>query len=817
MAQEAILTYLDKKKVILDSGEFAVEAGLGHEEVINTIKSLKNSKHVDTQDIKKESCHLTAEGETYAANGSPEYQLFMAIPPEGITIVELQKKLGDSIFKIGRQHANKNKWVEMGKSQASRKVEHIDDNVKDMLVRIKNGEALNQEDFDALKRRKLISLQLWKGYSVKKGPDYALKRTKLTTDLTREHMQCGNLDGLELKDYNYLAKGKETDADDLSSDGRRFEEMPTYNYVESSFWNFDALFQPQQHPARDSHDTFFLKEPSTTRTLPEDYVARVKQIHESGGHGSKGYRYDWKREESNKNLLRTHTTAVSSRMLYALAKKPFVAKKYYSIDRVFRNEAVDRTHLAEFHQIEGLICDRGLNLGDLQGVLHDFFSRLGMTKLRFKPAYNPYTEPSMEIFGYHEGFKKWVEVGNSGMFRPEMLLPMGLPEDVRVIAWGLSLERPTMILYGIDNIRDLFGHKVELGLIKSNPICKIGLQYQPHDEDPSLPADLKGETFCALLGTHTSALELFLIQRKIKGPSWLSISKFTNCSTAERVSWCTFEVTIDCSKDIKVPTNPENTREIPLVIVTAVNLKTVINQKQNTNEIASASVVCFHKAKIDTPTLTSEWTRSGMLSHFTVVRKLEDGLFPTGFSKEAADKNSKAGSNIITSERSDILVGHNISGFDLDVLLNRVKACKVPSSMWSKIGWLKRFEMPRLNKGNTVFGSGASPGIITFLSGEREILQQTVDLGQNNLNFEPTFMDLPPAIPAAYVDAYCQARNSCHLPLAIPQRIKCSTRQLLNSVISACAGSLSLIYDYWDSVFVPIIKLGIILILMKPL
>ncbi|PWA66889.1 DNA polymerase alpha catalytic subunit [Artemisia annua] len=265
---------------------------------------------------------------------------------------------------------------------------------------------------------------------------------------------------------------------------------------------------------------------------------------------------------------------------------------------------------------------------------------------------------------------------------------------------------------------------------KEHYVLKISYPFK----DPPLPADLKGETFCALLGTHSSALELFLIKRKIKGPSWLSISKFTNCSTAQRVSWCKFEVTVDCSKDIKVATNPENTREIPPVIVTAINLKTVINQKQNTNEVASASVVCCHKAKIDTPMLASEWTRSGMLSHFTVVRKLEDGLFPMGFSKEAADKNAKAGSNIISTESSerallnrlmielhkldsDILVGHNISGFDLDVLLNRVKACKVPSSMWSKIGRLKRSEMPRLNKGNTVFGSGASPGIMSCIAG----------------------------------------------------------------------------------------------------
>ncbi|KAL8556051.1 hypothetical protein ACS0TY_003742 [Phlomoides rotata] len=391
------------------------------------------------------------------------------------------------MYKIGSTQAIKNKWIEMGKAQVSKKVPHVEDKVKDLLIRIQNGEAVGAEDIDALKKRKLISSQIWKGYSVKKGPKYAPKRKKVATDLTRENLQRGDWKEIEFKEYNFLAKGQPTEGGYLHPllKVRRqiqmiflqmgFEEMPTNNYVESSFWNFDALFQPQQHPARDSHDTFFLKEPSTTRSLPEDYVERVKRVHESGGYGSRGYGYDWKREEANKNLLRTHTTAVSSRMLYALAKGPFTPKSYYSIDRVFRNEAVDRTHLAEFHQIEGLICDRGLTLGHLIGVLHDFFSRLGMSKLKFKPAYNPYTEPSMEIFSYHEGLQKWVEIGNSGMFRPEMLQPMGLPEDVQVIAWGLSLERPTMILYGIDNIRDLFGHKVDLGLIKRNPICRLGI------------------------------------------------------------------------------------------------------------------------------------------------------------------------------------------------------------------------------------------------------------------------------------------------------------------------------------------------------
>ncbi|XP_058111358.1 phenylalanine--tRNA ligase alpha subunit, cytoplasmic isoform X2 [Magnolia sinica] len=468
-AEEAVLSFLESNEEISDSGKFSATIGIDHNEIVNIIKSLHGFRLVDAQDIKREWWVLTDEGRSYTVAGSPEVQLFLAVPPEGIPREELQKKVDPTVFKIGCSQAIKNKWVEMGKGLVSRKV-------------------IDAKDIDELKRRKLIALQTWKGYSLRKGPNFAPKRVKAVTDLTREHLQKGDWKGLEFKDYNYNARGATLEAGHLHpllkvrEQFRKiflqmgFEEMPTNNFVESSFWNFDALFQPQQHPARDSHDTFFLQDPSTTKQLPEDYVERVKHVHESGGHGSRGYGYEWKREEADKNLLRTHTTAVSSRMLYLLAQKPFSPRRYFSIDRVFRNEAVDRTHLAEFHQIEGLVCDRGLTLGDLIGVLHDFFARLGMSKLRFKPAYNPYTEPSMEIFSYHEGFKKWVEVGNSGMFRPEMLLPMGLPEDVSVIAWGLSLERPTMILYGIDNIRDLFGHKVDLGLIQTNPICRLGVQ-----------------------------------------------------------------------------------------------------------------------------------------------------------------------------------------------------------------------------------------------------------------------------------------------------------------------------------------------------
>uniref|UniRef100_A0A803KSA7 DNA polymerase n=1 Tax=Chenopodium quinoa TaxID=63459 RepID=A0A803KSA7_CHEQI len=304
-------------------------------------------------------------------------------------------------------------------------------------------------------------------------------------------------------------------------------------------------------------------------------------------------------------------------------------------------------------------------------------------------------------------------------------------------------------------------------------------------KDPPLQPDLKGDTFCTLLGSnsrqvasmlthrssrttssvdsfsngfhewilHPNALELFLVKRKIKGPSWLSVSKFSSCPSHQRVSWCKFEIAIECPEDIKESASTKNTAVIPPVIVTAISLKTIINEKQNVNEIVSASIISCSKAKIDTPMLASEWKRPGVLNHFTVVRKLGGDIWPMKFQKEVAEKNTKAGSTILvleTSERallsclmtemykldSDFLVGHNISGFDLDVLLHRaqavllsvlccnlaamsepLQACRLPSSMWSKIGRLKRATMPKLTKGSTIFGSGASPGIMSCIAG----------------------------------------------------------------------------------------------------
>ncbi|XP_042200584.1 phenylalanine--tRNA ligase alpha subunit [Callorhinchus milii] len=488
---EQVLSLLESAPGGLDSAQIAVSLGLQHQVVVGVVKSLQALGELIEAELRaSKHWELTEEGREIAEKGSHEARVYNAIPPNGITQGDLMKLPSG---KVGFSKAMSNKWIHIDKKAEGgpyiyKGIDSIKDEVKGKLLLVQQGKdsSLDNKEKNELKKRKLLSEVTLKTYWITKGSAFSTKVIKQETELTPEMIANGSWRERKFKPYNFDALGIIPECGHLHpllkvrSQFRQiflemgFTEMPTNNFIESSFWNFDALFQPQQHPARDQHDTFFISDPATATEFPMDYLERVKQVHSEGGYGSQGYKYDWKIEEAKKNLLRTHTTAVSARMLYKLAQQEaFTPVKYFSIDRVFRNETLDATHLAEFHQIEGVVADYDLTLGDLMGVLQQFFNKLGIKKLRYKPAYNPYTEPSMEIFSYHEGLKKWVEVGNSGVFRPEMLLPMGLPEGVTVIAWGLSLERPTMIKYGINNIRELVGHRVNLQMVFDSPICRL--------------------------------------------------------------------------------------------------------------------------------------------------------------------------------------------------------------------------------------------------------------------------------------------------------------------------------------------------------
>ncbi|VDM40667.1 unnamed protein product [Toxocara canis] len=472
-----------------DTLQLAAQLGVDHQKVIGAVKSLLNNEGlILTEDRSLKRVELSEEGKVMAENGSHEANVFRLVGENGIEQAEVMKQ---PFGKIGLSKALAAGWVTVDKSGGSvrlmRKVASIEDVVQKQLKSVAEGKEceIPPKALQDIKKRKLIMEVNVKSYFVKKGPSFATVIDKPELDLTPEMITSGSWKSKAFKKYNFNALGVMPAGGHLHplmkvrSEFRQiffqmgFTEMPTNRYVESSFWNFDALFQPQQHPARDAHDTFFVSDPALSFQFPEDYLERVKTVHAKGGYGSRGYNYDWKIEEAQKNVLRTHTTAVSARQLYKLAQEGFKPTKMFSIDRVFRNETLDATHLAEFHQVEGVIAERDLSLAHVMGLFTEFFRKCGITNLRFKPTYNPYTEPSMEIFAYHEGLKKWVEIGNSGMFRPEMLLPMGLPPDVNVAGYGLSLERPTMIRYGIDNIRDLFGPKVNLEMIYQNPLCRL--------------------------------------------------------------------------------------------------------------------------------------------------------------------------------------------------------------------------------------------------------------------------------------------------------------------------------------------------------
>ncbi|KAM0793624.1 Phenylalanyl-tRNA synthetase, beta subunit, cytoplasmic, variant 2 [Microbotryomycetes sp. NB124-2] len=455
------------------------------------LDSLVAREMIKYEQLTAEVFALTQEGQQIAQRGSHEYLVWSVLPgPDDSPLAakDVEAKVGKDVAKVGQGKAMKNRWIsKKGDGFVKAALDVEDATQKDLQTIASTGTHSDDKLLAELKKRKLIEKRKSFYFAIDKGSNFATTIEKLETDLTVELLNSGSWEKASFKKYNFAAEGAPTNGGALHplmkvrEEFRNiffemgFTEMPTNRFVESGFWNFDSLFVPQQHPARELQDTFYIKDPVSSDKFPADYYERVKKVHESGGFGSTGYIYPFSKEETSRLVLRTHTTSVSAAMLYEIANQPggFKPAKLFSIDRVFRNETVDATHLAEFHQVEGVVADRNLTLADLIGFMEVFFSKMGVKNLRFKPAYNPYTEPSLEIFSWHEGLRKWVEIGNSGMFRPEMLEPMGLPPDVRVHGWGLSLERPTMIRYGISNIRDLLGHKVPLDMIEKSAAVRF--------------------------------------------------------------------------------------------------------------------------------------------------------------------------------------------------------------------------------------------------------------------------------------------------------------------------------------------------------
>ncbi|MFH0808151.1 MAG: phenylalanine--tRNA ligase subunit alpha [archaeon] len=244
-----------------------------------------------------------------------------------------------------------------------------------------------------------------------------------------------------------------------------FKEMKG-NMVESGFWVFDSLFTAQDHPVRDMQDTFYLKGlkgkvPEKAKKSINCVLTNVARAHEGGVDGSKGWQQKWNQADAERVLLRTHTTCLSARQIMTVGKtmKDGESFKFFALGKCFRNETVDWSHGFEFNQTEGIVIDENANFVQLLGYLKQFFAKMGYEKLRWRPAYFAYTEPSLEIDVWHEGKGKWLELGGAGMFRPEVTIPM-FGKHVPVLAWGPGFDRIIMDFFKIEDLREMYKNDI---------------------------------------------------------------------------------------------------------------------------------------------------------------------------------------------------------------------------------------------------------------------------------------------------------------------------------------------------------------------
>ncbi len=495
--EQKTLLSLKKLDGRADVEKIAEVSGLAHAAVMRAVLTLQEKKLIKVHEQKQRIVILNEEGKHHAKRGLPERRLIDSLiklgGKEPIEKAAKDARLEKKFIPIALGWLQRKSWAALEKKRILRTEKKTLPQGSDekllSLLREKGSSTVGELDrrlqdaVSILKRRKLLEvtektvreLELtdagWQ--LVEKGLQIVSEISQLTPEL----IVSGKWREVKLRKFDVTVAGPEfypAKIHPLQRVIQRareiFLEMGFTEIrgplVETAFWNFDALFQPQDHPAREMMDTFYLSNPKAGGLPKKSVVEAVARTHENGWiTGSKGWGYKWSSKEAKRLVMRTHTTAETIKYLSEHKKPPI---KVFSVDRVYRNEQVTYKNTAEFHQIEGIVVGKGVTLRDLMGTLKTFYARFGLKKVKFWPCYFPYTEPSAEATVYVPKLKRWIELCGMGMFRPEVLAPMGIRYPV--LAWGGGLERLAMLELGLDDIRLLYGNR--LSWIRRTPVCQ---------------------------------------------------------------------------------------------------------------------------------------------------------------------------------------------------------------------------------------------------------------------------------------------------------------------------------------------------------
>jgi phenylalanyl-tRNA synthetase alpha chain len=445
---------------ILTISEIIKKTGLQSDQVRRGIEWLKLKNLADVKESTDIHFHFGEKGDEAIENGLPERILVNEIEKGNTTFDKLKPILGLD-FNAAIAYAKKNDWISITKNEKSTELSLNKDRQESLEEKFIITSKSQQEN--ETNEIKVSADSLFAITSLKKRPDFIIESsfTIKKISLTDEGKKI-NLDDLsqpsgaidvEAKVPEVFAARTHPLKDTIDEIREIFVTLGfseiNGNMTQSSFWNFDALFTPQDHPARELQDTFYLDGISAKKIATPEQIRKVSESHK------KNWRYHWDINEARKMVLRTHTTCVT---IKHLAETKPDESRIFSLGRVFRNEKVSYKHLVEFNQIEGVVVGKDANLRNLMGIQREFYKRIGITKIKFWPTFFPYTEPSLQTMVYNERLGKWVELFGMGIFRPEVTKPLGITKPV--LAWGGGIERIAMLKYGLDDVREFYNNNL---------------------------------------------------------------------------------------------------------------------------------------------------------------------------------------------------------------------------------------------------------------------------------------------------------------------------------------------------------------------